>query len=62
LYTWLTSIGLASVFYAYLAALAVLTIIVGFKMKETRGMDLNEDMHQSALPAEQPQPSSAASN
>lgn len=62
LYTWLTGIGLAPVFYAYLASLAVMTVIVGFKMKETRGMDLNEDMHQSALPTEQPQRSSAASN
>ena len=49
LYTWLSSMNMAWAFYSYLAALAVLTIVVGFKMKETRGMDLNEESRQPVL-------------
>jgi MHS family alpha-ketoglutarate permease-like MFS transporter len=62
LYTWLTSVGLASIFYAYLASLALLTIIVGYKMKETKGMDLNEGLSEPALPAQPDQSSETVSN
>lgn len=42
LFTWLSSIDMAWVFYTYLGTLAVMTCVIAFKMKETRGIDLND--------------------
>lgn len=42
LYTWLSGIDMSWIFYTYLGALAVMTGVLAFKMKETRAMDLND--------------------
>ena len=42
LFTWLSSIDMAWAFYSYLGVLAAMTGVIAFKMKETRGMDLND--------------------
>lgn len=49
LFTWLSSMDMAWVFYTYLAVLALVTVVIGFKMKETRGMDLSDDTRRPAL-------------
>lgn len=47
LFTWLSSIGMASAFYIYMAVLGATTAFLAFKMKETRGLDLNDDLHEA---------------
>ncbi|MEV4902866.1 MFS transporter [Citricoccus sp. NPDC055426] len=42
LYTWLNSLDLGWVFDAYLVVLALFTIVAAVKMRETKGMDLND--------------------
>ncbi|MBU8820841.1 MFS transporter [Mycolicibacterium goodii] len=46
LYTWFASTGRSWAFIAYIMVLAVITVIVTFSIKETKGVDLNAGLHQ----------------
>lgn len=53
LYTWLSSLGLEWVFYTYLGVLAAITAVLAYTMRETRGIDLNEDLHVNRISSPQ---------
>src|SRR5699024_42833 len=49
LYTFLMTNGMAWVFYVYLGILAAVAATIGFMIKETRGMDLSEDIYETEV-------------
>ena len=49
LYTWLMTNGMAWVFYVYLGVLAAVAATIGLIIKETRGMDLSEDIYETGI-------------
>lgn len=53
LYTLLMTNGMAWVFYVYLGILAAVAAAIGFMIKETRGLDLSEDIYETDVIAPQ---------